>query len=380
MTLFIPLIFILQFILSIIYYLGSLRLMSGLSRLKYDENQKNEQPAVSIIISLHNEEKNIPALIAHLALQDYPKNLLEIIFVDDRSNDSSFELLDKDNIGGFPVRLIRIEKTAPDFAPKKYAITQAVAQARGEILLFTDADGRPGPKWVSRITSLFNLETGMVLGYAPYTTENLNDGILFRILALEYLSHAAVSAASAGLNYPVTCVGTNMAYRKIVFEQLSGYGKFSHIHTGDDDLFLQRVRDETNWHIRYATDKESRVDNAPPENFRQFYNQRLRYASKGFLYPPVFKILLIGFYLFNFLFLLNSVFALIFPLLIPVCMLALLLKFISDYMFIFRAASVLHDRRHLSLIFIALIIHIPYVVYFGLAAQLQNFIWAGRRG
>ena len=380
MLLIIQTLFVLQLVLSLFYLLGIIKLKSGLNKIRSMSEGTDDKPLVSVIISLHNEEANISELITHLRDQNYPNTQLEIILVDDRSEDNTYDLLKAHAIDNFFVKVIRIKSTPSGYAPKKFAITQAVSQAQGDILLFTDADGRPGPDWVSSIVSYFNSETGMVMGYAPYSTNPQFTGTIYRMLALEYLSHAAVSAASAGLNYPITCVGTNIAYRKTVFEQLDGYGKFKDIHTGDDDLFLQRVREETNWSIRYITNKKSHVFNAPPDNLIKFYNQRLRYASKGFLYPFKLNLSLILLYFYNLLFLLNLAIAFFQPHWFPVYLLALLIKFITDYIFMRKAAKLLNDQRHLSLIPFTLFLHIPYVIYFGLAAQIQNFSWAGRRG
>jgi poly-beta-1,6-N-acetyl-D-glucosamine synthase len=380
MILIIQILFILQLVLSLFYLFGFIKLKSGLNNLISSSEKSDDKPPVSVIISLHNEEANISGLITHLRDQNYPKTQLEIIFVDDRSEDNTYNSLKRHVIDNFSVKVIRIKTTPPGYAPKKYAITRAILQAQGEILLFTDADGRPGPDWVSSMVSHFTGETGMVLGYAPYSTNPPFSQTIYRILALEYLSHAAVSAASAGLNYPVTCVGTNLAYRKTVFEQLEGYGKFKDIHTGDDDLFLQRVREETNWSIRYITNQKSHVFNAPPDNLTKFYNQRLRYASKGFLYPLKLNLSLVLLYFYNLLFLTNLVLAIIQPYWFFIYLFALLTKFFPDYFFMRKAAKILHDQRHISLMPFSLFLHIPYVIYFGLAAQIQNFSWAGRRG
>ncbi len=64
----------------------------------------------------------------------------------------------------------------------------------------------------------------------------------------------------------------------------------------------------------------------------------------------------------------------------PVYLIALLIKYMIDYSFMHRAAKSLHDRRHLSMIPVTLMFHIPYVIYFGLVSQIQNFKWAGRKG
>jgi cellulose synthase/poly-beta-1,6-N-acetylglucosamine synthase-like glycosyltransferase len=339
-----------------------------------------ELPNVSVIICLHNEEKNIAQLVKHVSNQDYPDQKHEILFVDDRSDDRTYQLLKEHTLDINTARIIKIDSTEDGFAPKKYAITMAVAQAKGDILLFTDADGRPGSGWISSMISCFTPETGMVLGYAPYITSNRFKNMISRILALEYLSHAAVSAASSGLHYPVTCVGTNLAYRKSVFKQLDGFGKFKNIHTGDDDLFLQRVREETDWSIRYMTDGKSHVFNAPPDTLAQFYNQRLRYASKGFLYPIKINLSLMFFYIYNLLFAINLVVLIFQPSLYYLYLISLSVKFAVDNLFMRKAARILYDQRHVGLIPFALLLHIPYVIYFGLAAQLQSFVWADRKG
>ncbi len=376
----IPFLFALHLLLALIYILGYLRLTSGFKKLDVTRQPRESNPPVSIIICLHNEEANIPGLIDHLKLQQYPRESLEIIFVDDRSTDNTYPLLAGHTIQNARVNIIRIDQTADGFAPKKYAITQAVEQAHGEILVFTDADGRPGANWISTMIAKFGPATGMVLGYAPYTTRAPYDKFIHKILALEYMSHAAISAATTGLNYPVTCVGTNLAYRKEVFTGLSGFGQYRNVHTGDDDLFLQRVREETSWQIRYVTESDSHVFNAPPKKFFDFYHQRIRYASKGFLYPLKFRLALILFYFFNVLFVINFFILFTHTIWLAAFLIALGIKFFADGSLMRYAARVLNDQRNLSLIAVTMILHIPYVLYFGLMARLQDFSWAGQRG
>ena len=225
------------------------------------------------------------------------------------------------------------------------------------------------------MVSSFSDEIGMVIGYAPYKTEFLGLSLSRRLLSLEYLSHAAVAAASCGIGYPITCVGTNIGYRKSVYKQLGGFGIYKNLHTGDDDLFLQRVRDETYWKIAYVSGRESHVYNAPPNHWRTFIHQRMRYASKGFKYPTLVTLLLILFYLLNLIFLFSPItFIIDINYLLPLFT-ALFLKAVSDYSFLKSAASLLEDKRYLALFLVAFILHIPYVVFFGLIAQLKSYQW-----
>ena len=371
-------IFLILIAMTLVYMLVMFRLGLGLNRIGVPEISL--QPSVSVIVSFHNEEKNVPGLLDHLHNQSYNKANLEIILVDDRSTDRTPDLLRQFDPPDIKVSIIEIKDTSEDFAPKKYALDRAIAQATGEILVFTDADGRPGPNWISSLVGYFTPSTGMVLGYAPYIHPQNRSGIVFSLLSLEYFSHAAVAAASTGLGYPLTCVGTNLAFRRSVYEQLDGYGDFKSIHTGDDDLFLQRVREETDWEVRYAADQKTHVWNAPPATWEQFYNQRLRYASKGLLYPAYFRVSLVLFYLY-YVFIAAAFFsAVVYPFFWPYFIIGFGGKLIADMRFLGRAGRIMQDSRYTYLTIFAQILHIPYVLYFGLAAQISNYQWGSRKG
>jgi cellulose synthase/poly-beta-1,6-N-acetylglucosamine synthase-like glycosyltransferase len=337
-----------------------------------------QNPPVSIIVAMHNAEQDIRSCLDCLLAQEYPAGLLEIILVADRCSDGTEKVIKTYLPLNPQVKLIVIKQLKENFAPKKFAITNAVGQARGEIILLTDVDGRPGRFWVKSMAGLFREKVGMVIGYAPYSTDRPFHTLLYRLLALEYLSHAAVAAVSTAFGYPLTCVGTNLAYRKCVFKQLGGFGKYQFYLSGDDDLFLQRVREETDWEIKYACDSESHVFNAPPGTFAQFYQQRLRYASKGFLYPARVTLALSGFFMMNLLFWFASFAMIWLPGIIPLVVIMIIVKMIAEFLFLRRVAAYLNDTRDLKLTPLASLLHIPYVVYFALMAQVQKYSWGGR--
>ena len=361
---------------AVIYLIALLWLRAGL-RDQSGVRTSSDLPAVTIVVSLHNEEKNLPSLIDCLQKLEYPVEKLEFILINDRSSDRTGEILENLAQMHQNFKIFRINEVEPDFAPKKRAIDLAIREALGEIILLTDADGRPGKDWVHAIVKYFSDDTGMVLGHAPYSSSSEETSFMIQLLRVEYFSHAAVAAATAGHGFPVTCVGTNLAYRKSVYLEIDGFGPLRHIHTGDDDLFLQRVRDETQWQIRYSFDPLSFVPNAPPGTWKQFYHQRLRYASKGFVYPPGITITLIAFYLFNL-----ALFAIL-----PACAFGgftltallsiLLIKLFADYQFLNTASTVFTFTLPGYLFPLASLLHIPYVLYFGFMANFYRFEWGG---
>ncbi len=367
--------------LIVLYGLGLILLRRGLRLLPSRVTFSAEPlPPVTIVVSLHNEAANVEGLLTALLAQKYPRKKLQFILVNDRSSDETGALLQQWAQRDSRIQIITITHVPENFAPKKYAIFHAVQQAQGEIILQTDADGRPTPQWVQEMVSYFAPEVGVVLGYAPYRTTPPFNSVLFRLLALEYCSIAAIAMATTGFQMPATAVGTNLAYRKEAFMAIQGYGKFSHIPSGDDDLFVQEIRKRTHWRFAYASSPQSVVWNNPPTSFRQFYFQRLRFASKGLLYPKSLIVVLTGFYFMNLLLLSTPVIAAFAGLSLLPWIGFMALKMIAEGIFLFPVCRCFHQTFLLPLVPLASLLHIPYVLYFGAAAQFKEYQWKDVHG
>ena len=357
-----------------VFLIGLFYFYRGLDQLKNQQRTKI-QPRVSVIVSAHNEEKDLHDCLKRLMRQRYPKEKIEFIIVNDRSTDHTPTIIENYVKKDARFKTFTIHDRLPDFAPKKRAIHEAIQCATGELILLTDADGRPGLRWVETVVSYFTPDTHMVIGYAPYRIKPARHFIK-RLLALEYLSHAAVAAASTGLGWPLTCVGTNMAYRKSLFLEIGGFGPYKTHLSGDDDLFLTLVREAGKYRIKYATDFHAHVFNNPPQLWSKFLHQRMRYASKGFKYPFKVTMGLIFYYLFNLILATKTLLALAafsFPVGLTS---AWLLKMFGEFFFMNKAARVLKDLRGLILLPFASVLHPFYVVIFGFLGQLGYFKWA----
>lgn len=93
-----------------------------------------EAPLVTIVVPARDEEATIATCLASLSAQDYPS--FEVVVVDDRSTDRTAAI-----VGALPgVTLVAGLALPPDWTGKSWANWQGALRARGEWLLFTDAD------------------------------------------------------------------------------------------------------------------------------------------------------------------------------------------------------------------------------------------------
>jgi chlorobactene glucosyltransferase len=93
---------------------------------------------VSVIIPARNESVSIGRLLESLRRTTYEP--VEILVVDDRSTDDTAEIVSRHAAADARVRLIRGEPLAEGWYGKAWACSQGARAARGNILLFTDAD------------------------------------------------------------------------------------------------------------------------------------------------------------------------------------------------------------------------------------------------
>ena len=97
-----------------------------------------DAPLISVCIPARNEERNIGRCVEALLTQTYPN--LEIIVLDDRSTDTTSEILSRLSATDSRIKVISGSDLPQGWAGKPYALTQAAAAAHGEWLCFVDAD------------------------------------------------------------------------------------------------------------------------------------------------------------------------------------------------------------------------------------------------
>ena len=95
-------------------------------------------PTLSVVVAACNEADRIEAAARTLLEEDYPD--LEIILVDDRSADSTGEILDRLAADDDRAKVLHITDLPDGWLGKVHALRCGLEASRGDFVLFTDAD------------------------------------------------------------------------------------------------------------------------------------------------------------------------------------------------------------------------------------------------
>src|SRR5713101_777079 len=112
-------------------------------------------PRVSILFAARDEQEKLPAALETLSALDYPH--LEIIAVDDRSQDSTGGVLDEFARSHHRLHVVHVTRLPPGWLGKPHGLQKAYEASTGEWLLFTDADVRFTPDVLRRAIALAKL-------------------------------------------------------------------------------------------------------------------------------------------------------------------------------------------------------------------------------
>ena len=306
-------------------------------------------PQLSALVVAHNEEQKIGQCIQCLVSQTYDRELLEIILVNDRSTDSTKEII-SDWAGRYPhIHKIDISFPAKNIGPKKNALAHGIAAAKGDILFFTDADCRPPERWIEKTIPYFENNVGLVAGFAPLTGHKSN--LFHRIIELDTVITAGLAAAGTSMQKPITCNGRNLAYRKRVYEQVQGFAAISRPLAGDDDLFLHLVATRTNWECRYSRSSETFVESATPRTLKNYITQRQRHISTSLHYPLNIKLGYAIYHIINTFVFAFVAYSLVSGSFLISAGIVFIIKFVIDFLFI-KKTTMLFSKQHLLKFFL----------------------------
>jgi len=181
---------------------------------------REDAPMVTIIVAAYNEARVIEEKLESSLAQAYPRDRLEFIVVSDGSTDGTDAIVE--GHGDARIRLLRQWPRAG----KSMALNRAVAVARGDILVFTDADARFASDAIARLVAGFReggddgaARVGLVSGVGLYAGREGSDapGVSNGYARLE----AFLKQRESALGFIASADGAIYALRRELYRELA---------------------------------------------------------------------------------------------------------------------------------------------------------------
>jgi cellulose synthase/poly-beta-1,6-N-acetylglucosamine synthase-like glycosyltransferase len=373
---YITILLLLIYSILIVYYALAWKSIPGFEIPdNYTPNTK-----LSVIIPTRNEEKNIGSCLYSLAEQDYPSNLFEVIIVNDYSTDRTAEIIQSFSLPNFKLINLQDEPSLfpAKFAHKKKAIETGVVNACGELIITTDADCFFDRQWLKSIASYYD-EKRPVFIAAPVALHHENSAIkIFQ--SLDFLSLQGITGASVHKKMHTMCNGANLAYERKVFLEVGGFTGIDDIASGDDMMLMYKIYQRYPGKVLYLKSQKSIVYTNAVETIKEFFQQRIRWASKASKYhdKTIVAVLLVV-YLLNFFLLALLVFSFFVPSLWVWFGSLVLIKFVIELAFLIPVTRFFSKRKLLWFFLPAQPFHLVYTVIAGFLGQTGGYEWKGRR-
>ncbi len=365
----------LSYVALLLYYARAWRLRSATT------TAPEQYIPVSIIIPMRNEAVNIATCLEAILQQDYPEALLEIIVVDDHSDDESVPIVAQ-YTQRWPKRIHLIQLSATQQG-KKMALQQALQQASGRLIMSTDADCWAGPNWV-KSTVAYHLQTGKQVLAGPVAFQH-DGSFLQQFQALEFSGLMAITAAAYHYKRFQMANGANLAFTPEVYKQFDAYQQHAHIPSGDDMFLVQYIGKALPDCLGFNASQAATVHTQAETSWAAFMRQRIRWASKSALYPDHLTTAMLALtYLVMLGLWFASIVALIWPSAwnISIALGLWVLKGLADYILLAPPARWFgHQALLRPLVFIPSVGgHSLYLILAGTLSQLPiRFAWKGRK-
>lgn len=339
----------------------------------YNVSFRESSPKISVIIPARNEEKNIGRLLLALQNQSYPEDLFEVIVIDDHSTDGTAI-----QVKQFPnYHLIQLKDENIN-SYKKKAIETGIMASNAELIITTDADCLPGTKWLENIAG-FKTVKDAVLVVAPVSI-NCNSSVLQVFQAIDFMVLQGITGASLQLRQLSMCNGANLGYEKQAFIKVNGFEGIDHIASGDDMLLMHKINKQFPNRTHYLKSKEAIVSTEPAGTWKEFFQQRIRWASKATKYQDksILPVLILV-YLLNLSFLVLLI-AGFWDTSYWIWLLVLLISKTLVELPLFISVSSFFDKSWANRwFFIFQPLHILYTIIAGLFGQFGKYEWKGRK-
>ncbi|WP_298530897.1 glycosyltransferase [uncultured Algibacter sp.] len=328
----------------------------------------------SVVVPFRNESENLPSLLQSIQELNYSKHLYEVILIDDASEDHSIETIKPflENSNNSIQIIPNVRRTE---SPKKDAITLAVARAKNEWIITTDADCVLPEYWLDSFDEYIQQSNALCIA-AP-VSYNSKNSFLNRFQILDILSLQGATIGGFGINKPFMCNGANFAYQKTLFNELHGFHGNAKIASGDDIFLLEKIVKAYGKQVHYLKCSHAIVTTSSEPTWNTLISQRIRWASKTKAYNWFGKtvgsiVLFINLFLvlvLPFIYVIN----------LKIFIYILILKFKIDFFLIYKSAIFFNKREALKTYPLAFLLYPFFTTYVALTSLFYGYTWKNRQ-
>lgn len=354
------------FALHIIFYAG----------LKKSESITNNDsdflPSVSVLVAARNEESNIVNCINSLKKSNYPKDKLQIILINDNSDDRTEELMLKEIEGCSEFLVLNTKDyTGTGLKGKVNALSYGISKSTGELYMMTDADCEVPTEWVRDTVKYYDKETGLICGF---TMIDYSRTFFSKLQALDWIYLQSLATASSGIDSELSCIGNNLSVSAKTYRDIGGYENLKFSVT-EDLALMRRIKKERMFKIKYPINENCLIKTNACADLKELYRQKKRWFRGGV------DINLLGYLLGFIMYAMNLMLLFgLFFLNVPVYLLVVVFKFISELLIMVPV--------YRKLGYNGLIVYFPlFQIYFAIIGILlpftfligSNIVWKERK-
>ncbi len=248
---------------------GFAGLMAAMLLLSHIDRRRKRlllvHPRLSVLIPCYNDGASAEDTIASV-FSSYDRDLLDVIVIDDASNDDSASRL-AELQRHYPFRLL----THAVNRGKSPSLNEAARLARHDMLLFLDADTQLNPGAVTDM--LARLESDPRLGAVSCPYRPANRGVLPKMQEIEY-NMLLLTQGAHNLTSAMALWGGCLAVRRMAFERIDGFS----LNAITEDVDLAFKLNRAGWRVEQSF---VAVASIVPRSLRAWIRQKLRWTSGG---------------------------------------------------------------------------------------------------
>ncbi len=239
------------------------------------QKEPREWPAVSILVPAHNEEIVVAGTIESLLHLDYPRDRVEIIVIDDSSNDRTRRVIEHLMATDRRLKLVAIPPGLGGKG-KSHALNLALPHASHDVLAVYDADNAPEPRSLRYLVAELMADERLAAAVGKVRTLNRATNLLTRCINVEFISFQWIIQGGRWYLFGLASLpGTNYVIRREALERAGGWDSTA---IADDAELTVRLSQE-GYRVKFVP--YGVTWEPEPQHWGVWVRQRLRWARGG---------------------------------------------------------------------------------------------------